>query len=274
MMSVTADYHMHTSFSTDSKAAPEDMIKGSIDKGLKHICFTDHFDMDFPFYESTGKDAFIFDVDKYFDTLTGLREKYKGKIDICIGAEFGLQPHLGDYYKEMATKYPFDFIIGSVHLVNGEDPYIGDMFDIKSDEEVYRQTFEETLQSIRNVKEMDVLGHIDYIVRYGKTKNKYYSYEKYEDIIDEILKTVISNGKGIEMNMAGFKYKLGHPHPHPDIIKRYKELGGEIITVGSDGHAPDQVAYDYEKAGDILKACDFDYYTTFKDRKPIFNKII
>ena len=273
MMSVTADYHMHTSFSTDGKASPEEMIQGAVKKGLKTICITDHYDMDFPYYKELGEGAFTFDVDKYFETLTKLKEKYSDKIDVNIGFEAGLQPHLGKFYKEMTERHQFDFVIGSVHLVNGEDPYIGNMFDEKPDEEVYRQTFEETLESINSVKAVDVLGHIDYIVRYGKTKNQFYSYEKYRDIIDEILKAVIENGKGIEMNMAGYKYKLGNPHPHPDIIKRYRELGGEIITVGSDGHAPDQIAYDYEKAGDILKACGFRYYTIFKARKPIFTKI-
>ena len=273
MMSVTADYHMHTSFSTDGKASPEEMIKGCINKGLKNICITDHYDMDFPFYERLGKDAFVFDVDRYFETLTDLKEKYKDKIDICIGAEFGLQPHLGKFYEDMAKKYPFDFVIGSVHLVHGKDPYIGKLFDETDDEIIYRETFEEMLEDVKNVKEFDVLGHIDYIVRYGKTKNEFYSYNKYKDIIDEILKAVVESGRGIEMNMAGFKYKLGHCHPHPDIIKRYRELGGEIITVGSDGHSPEQVAYDYEKAGDILKACGFDFYTTFKNRQPVFNKI-
>ena len=273
MMSVTADYHLHTSFSTDGKASPEEMIQGCIDKGLKTICITDHYDMDFPYYEELGENAFTFDIDKYFRTLKELKEKYKRKIDINIGVEAGLQPHLGDYYNGMVHKYPFDFVIGSVHLVNGEDPYIGNMFDIKKDEEVYRQTFEETLKSVKSVKDIDVLGHIDYIVRYGKTKNQFYSYDKYKDIIDEILKTLIYNGKGIEMNMAGFKYKLGYCHPHPDIISRYKELGGEIITVGSDGHAPDQVAYNYKEAGDILLNCGFKYYTVFKERKPVFVEI-
>ena len=273
MICVAADYHMHTSFSTDSKAAPEEMVKASIKKGLKNICFTDHYDMDFPFYEEMGKDAFTFNVNQYFEELTKLKDKYKDRIDICIGVEIGLQPHLGAFYKEMTEKYPFDFVIGSVHLVGGEDPYIGDMFDIKSDDEVYRQTFEEILESVKAVKDIDVLGHLDYIVRYGKTKNQFYSYDKYKDIIDEILKVVIGNGKGIEMNMAGFKYGLQNPHPHPDIIKRYKELGGEIITVGADGHAPEQIAYNYKDAKKILKECGFEYYTIFKGRKPIFTKI-
>ena len=97
------------------------------------------------------------------------------------------------------------------------------------------------------IRIFDVLGHIDYMVRYGKAQEKEYSYARYADIIDEILRTVIGKGKGIELNMAGLKYGLPFAHPHPDILKRYRELGGEIITVGADGHKPEHIAYDYDK---------------------------
>ena len=96
------------------------------------------------------------------------------------------------------------------------------------------------------------------MVRYGPNKNKYYSHEKFADILDEILRTIISRGKGIELNMAGFKYGLGHAHPVMDTLKRYKELGGEIITIGSDGHTPEQIAWEFEKAPEILKEAGFE----------------
>ena len=115
-----------------------------------------------------------------------------------------------------------------------------------------------------------MLGHLDYVVRYGKEREKQYSYKKYADLIDEILRTVINKGKGIELNMAGLKYGLPFAHPHPDVLKRYKELGGEIITVGADGHKPEHIAYDYEKVSEILKSCGFRYYTEFSERKPVF----
>jgi histidinol-phosphatase (PHP family) len=131
----------------------------------------------------------------------------------------------------------------------------------------------ETLTDIRAIKDFDVLGHIDYIVRYGKEKEKYYSYTKFSDEIDEILKYLIAHGKGIELNTAGFKYGLGFCHPHPEILKRYCELGGEIITIGADGHKPEHIAYDFEKVAPILRECGFKYYTEFKERKPVFKQL-
>lgn len=266
-----ADFHMHTSFSSDSDTKPEEMIKQSIKLGLNTICFTDHYDKDYPRYKE--KEEFQLETKRYFSEMKELQERYKNQIDIRIGVETGLQPHLGEFWNEFTKKYPFDFVIGSVHVVDGQDPYYGDFFEGRTDEEAYRQTFEETLIDIKQNSHFDVLGHIDYIVRYGKTKAEQYSYKKHADIIDEILKCLIQHGKGIELNTAGLKYGLGFCHPHPDIIKRYKELGGEIITIGSDGHRPEHIAYDFQKVSDILKSCGFKVYTEFKGRKPIFRQL-
>ena len=165
-------------------------------------------------------------------------------------------------------------MIGSVHVVHGMDPYYGEIFEGRSDEEVYKETFLATLENLDAVSSFDVLGHLDYVVRYGKCQARQYSYKKYAQEIDEILKKVIAMGKGIELNTARWKYGLAFCHPNPEILCRYKELGGEIITVGSDAHKPEHVAYDFQKAADVLKACGFKYYTEFQDRKPIFKQLL
>lgn len=269
---ISSDFHMHTDFSSDCNIPPRDMIEGAIKKGMHTICITDHNDKDYPFYKE-GVVEFTFDVDKYFEVLEPLREEYADRIDVRIGIEIGLQPHLGKYYEELIHKYPFDFVIGSVHLIYGKDPYYEETFGEQSDEEVYRKTFEATLESLDGVKDFDVLGHIDYVVRYGKNRAQGYSYQKYADCLDEILKKVIAMGKGIELNTSGFKYGLGFCHPHPDIIKRYRELGGEVITIGADGHKPEHIAYDFQNVERLLKRCGFKYYTEFKGRKPIFRQL-
>ena len=259
-----ADYHMHTSFSYDSDSAPEEMIQESIRRGLKTICITDHHDINFT------EQGFEIDFDRYIPTLQMLQEKYKDKIEVLIGMEFGLQPEFGMFAKKLAEEYPFDFIIGSLHIVDGEDPYYGNCFLNKTDEEGYRRAFELMLESMRKVSDYDSLGHIDYVVRYGKYQDREYSYTKYADYLDEILKHLIHNGKALELNTAGWKYGLPFAHPHQDVLKRYKELGGEMITIGSDGHKPEHVAYDFYKVKDYLEACGFKYYTEFRQRKPKF----
>lgn len=268
-----SDFHMHTRFSADAQTPVKDMIEGAIGRGLDTICFTDHNDKDYPVHEETGTTVFTFDADEYFRVMEKMQQEYQGKIDIRIGIEIGLQPHLAQYYKDLINRHPFDFVIGSVHVVHGQDPYYRAIFENRRDEDVYRETFETTVENLRSIDDFDVLGHIDYVVRYGKNAAEAYSYRKFAPYIDEILKLVIDKGKGIELNTAGFKYGLGFCHPHPDVIRRYKELGGEIITVGADGHKPEHIAYEFGKVSDILKSCGFNYYTEFKARRPVFKQL-
>lgn len=263
-----ADVHMHCGFSNDSETRPEDMVESAIAKGLSVICFTDHYDKD----NLDWGDEAIFDVESYFQKMIELQEEYRDQIDIRIGAEIGMQPYLAEYYQNFMAQHPFDFVIGSVHSVLEHDVAL-DFFQKHSDPEGYKIYFEEMLQDVQKIKSYDVLGHLDYIVRYSNQGSKGFDLNDYMDIIEEILKQVIAHGKGIEMNMSGLKYGLGAPHPQPEIIKRYRELGGEIITVGADGHIPEHIAYDYHLADDILKSCGFKYYTEFKGRKPVFVKI-
>lgn len=260
------DQHMHCNFSGDSDALPEDMIKAGIAHGLSGICFTDHLDYDYP----EEPNIFLLDFDNYFKALSDLREKYTDKISVNIGIELGLQPQAAGQNLAVAEKYPFDFIIGSSHVVNHMDPYYPEFFAERNEDEAYMEYFESVLENINSCVDFDVYGHIDYVVRYGPNKNAFYTYEKFKDIIDEILTQLISKGKGIEVNTGGFKYGLGHPNPTEDIIRRYRELGGEIITMGADAHVPEYVAYEFDKTAQIIKNCGFKYYTVFKNRKAEF----
>lgn len=277
---IQADMHMHTWFSTDSEACPCDMADEAVRKGLKTICFTDHFDKDDLEWGEEG----IFDVDAYFVEMQKLQEEYAGKLNIRIGIELGLRRYLKDYYEELTKKYPFDFVIGSVHNVPYKkdaegnilytDPAAEKLFTDRTDKEAYRLMMETTLENVRTSDCFQTLGHLDYVVRYGKSREKEYSYTDYADIIDEILKLLIEKEKGLEVNSAGLKYGLPFAHPHPDVLKRYRELGGEIITIGADAHKPEHIAYDFAKAEEILKSCGFKYYTEFFEQKPVFKQLI
>ncbi len=277
---IQADMHMHTWFSTDSEVGPRDMADEAVRKGLKTICFTDHFDKDDLEWGEEG----IFDVDAYFVEMQKLQEEYAGKLNIRIGIELGLRTYLKDYYEELTKKYPFDFVIGSVHNVPYKkdaegnilytDPAAEKLFTDRTDKEAYRLMMETTLENVRTSDCFQTLGHLDYVVRYGKSREKEYSYTDYADIIDEILKLLIEKEKGLEVNSAGLKYGLPFAHPHPDVLKRYRELGGEIITIGADAHKPEHIAYDFAKAEEILKSCGFKYYTEFFEQKPVFKQLI
>ena len=175
----------------------------------------------------------VFEVDtrSYHEKFLQMKEKYQDQIELLFGIELGLQPHLA---------------------------------------ERHRKYLESILENLAVFDEMDVYGHIDYVVRYGPNKNQHYTYEAYREVLDEILKTLIRKDVGLELNTAGYKYGLGHPNPTEAILKRYAELGGEILTIGCDGHAPEQLAWDFEKIPALLKECGFRYYTVFEERMPVF----
>lgn len=263
------DTHMHTHFSGDSQADPSALAEKAFELGLKGICFTDHLDIDYK--EEPG--LFDLDIPNYQKEIANVKEIYKDKLDICWGIELGLQPYLEKENQSIILNNAFDFVIGSTHVVKQVDIYYPAYYEGRNEEDCYREYFEETLKNAQSSVDFDVYGHLDYVVRYGPNKNKFYSYEKYADVIDEILRTLIQKGKGLELNTAGFKYGLGHAHPVIPVLKRYKELGGEIITLGSDGHAPEQIAWDFEKVPAILKESGFAYFTVFHNRKPEFVKL-
>lgn len=263
------DTHMHTHFSSDSSADCREMIHSAQEKGVKGICFTDHLDIDYP--KTPGE--FLIDFSSYFKELPQLQEEFSPAFPVQIGLELGLQPHLADTLPRVTEEYPFDFIIGSSHVVHRMDPYYPEFYSGKTEDEAYREYFESILENLAVFDCFDVYGHIDYVVRYGPNTNTYYTYEKFSDVIDEILRALIHMGKGIEINTGGFKYGLGHPNPTEAILRRYRQLGGEIITIGSDAHKPEHVAFDFEKVPAILKNAGFTYYTVFKKRKPEFIKL-
>ena len=268
-----SDFHVHTSFSADSKTPAREQIEAAIHLGMKEICITDHHD-----HGTSGMCHldYTLDVPAYFQALSELREEYRGKIHVRSGIELGLMIREQAYLETLVKTIPADFIIGSNHFIDGYDVFDKNFYydngytGPETDHQAYFRFFEASLERIKTFDCFDSLGHLDYVVRYGPEKNAYYRPSDYMDIIDEILKVLIAKGKALECNTAGFKYGLGHTHPYEEILKRYRELGGELLTVGSDGHRPHEVGGYFEQALEILASCGFRYYTVYRERNPVF----
>ncbi|HHV09120.1 MAG TPA: histidinol-phosphatase HisJ family protein [Clostridiales bacterium] len=275
-----ADYHVHSDFSSDSTAPAQQMVEQAVKLGLEKLCITDHMDYDYP--QESGY-SFVFDPDKYMDKLEELKRLYHKKIELKIGIELGLQPCLAARNADLTRQYPFDFIIGSSHLVDRMDPYTAGYWENRTVFDGIHRYFESVIENCKAYQGFHIYGHLDYIIRYvpkekvgQKTSptSKYdYSYLDYSDLLDEVLRTIISYGKGIEINTAGLKYGLGYPHPKPEILKRYRELGGELITIGSDAHKPEHLCYDFHLIPELLKSLGYKYYATFAEGKPSFEKL-
>jgi histidinol-phosphatase (PHP family) len=263
------DTHMHSFFSGDSDTPPEKQIERAKEIGLSGVIFTDHMDIDTPITDVDFK----LDVEKYFPYMKKMADKYDSdSFSVGTGIELGLMPHLANTNYELIKKYSFDYVIGSVHICHGKDPYQKEYFIGRPIREAYLEYFGCVLENLQSYSEFDSLGHLDYVVRYGVRdygdKGKY-SYYDYSDIIDAILKLIIRKDIALEINTGSFRCGMSEPNPDRIVLKRYRELGGRLLTIGADAHIPEHVGLRFDKIPDIIKECGFDSYFIFKRRKPV-----
>lgn len=280
------DYHVHSEFSDDSEYEMEDIVKKAIELGLNEICFTDHVDYGIKRdwddmrgieYRSGGPGEpemmplVNVDYPKYFEKIIYLREKYGNQIKIKQGMEFGMQIHTIDKFQTLFSKYMFDFIILSCHQVEDKEFWNQEFQAARSQKEYNRRYYEEILNLVKKYKDYSVLGHLDLIVRYDM--QGIYPFEMVEDIITEILKIVIADGKGIEINTSSHRYGLNDSQPSRKILELYRDLGGEIITIGSDSHKEIQLGAYLMESQKLLKELGFTKICTYEKMNPIFHKI-
>lgn len=268
---IKCDYHMHSSFSGDSDEPIEKMIEKSIDFGLENICFTEHYDPYFPCY-LPGEDG-MFDLNEkaYMDKADILRKSsYRERINLNFGIELGMYPGIYGIGKSIIDANPYDFVICSSHTALKQDPYQPDYWEGKSVISGATDYFNEILENVNNFTDFDVYGHMDYCMRYVDATDEDKNILNYYDIFKEIFTILVNNGKGIEINSNGLRSRLKEFNPSPDILRLYKECGGEIITFGSDAHCAERIASYNKEAEELLKSLGFKYYTIFSERKPSF----
>ena len=274
-----ADYHVHTEFSDDSVYPMEDVIRDALQMGMDEICITDHVDYGVKedwdsgkmiLYRGTEPLANV-DYPAYMEKICTLKEQYEGRIRIRTGMEFGVQMHMIPQYEALFARYPFDFIILSVHQVEDKEFWTQDFQRGRSQKEYNERYYEEMLSLVKNYKDYSVLGHMDLLKRYDEAG--IYPFEKLRPLIEEILKIVIADGKGIEINTSSHRYGLDGTMPSGEILRLYKELGGEIITIGSDSHKPEHLGTYIEESKALLKEMGFQKFCTYEKMKPVFHEL-
>lgn len=280
------DYHVHTEFSDDSNYPMEQVIKDAITKGFDELCFTDHVDYgikkdwDEPgemIYRKGGAGepdqmpVANVDYPVYYKTFQKMKELYQDKISLKFGLEFGMQAHTVEKYEKLFSRYPFDFIILSVHEIEDKEFWDQGFQNGMTQQEYNERYYEEMLYLVQNYHNYSVLGHMDLITRYDKAG--VYPFEKLKPILTKILKTVIADEKGIEVNTSSHRYGLKDLTPSRDILKLYKELGGKIITIGSDSHKPEHLGAFVDETKEELKALGFEQICTFDKMKPVYHNL-
>ena len=286
MYTMRTDYHVHTEFSDDSNYPMEQVIKDAITKGFDELCFTDHVDYgikkdwDEPgemIYRKGGAGepdqmpVANVDYPVYYKTFQKMKELYQDKISLKFGLEFGMQAHTVEKYEKLFSRYPFDFIILSVHEIEDKEFWDQGFQNGMTQQEYNERYYEEMLYLVQNYHNYSVLGHMDLITRYDKAG--VYTFEKLKPILTKILKTVIADEKGIEVNTSSHRYGLKDLTPSSDILKLYKKLGGKIITIGSDSHKPGYLGAFVDETKEELRSLGFEYICTFDKMKPVYHKL-
>lgn len=274
-----ADYHVHTEYSDDSVYPMEQVVTDAIRIGLDEICFTDHVDYGIKYDWDSGKEIEYrngeplanVNYPSYMEKIKEMQHLYGGSIGIKTGLEFGMQIHTIPQYERLFDRYEFDFIILSVHQVDNQEFWTQDFQTGKTQQEYHERYYEEMLNLVKQYKNYSVLGHMDLITRYDKAG--VYPFEKIESIVTDILKIVIADGKGIELNTSYRRYGLADTTPSKKILERYRELGGEIVTIGSDSHKPEDLGMYIEEGKELLRSMGFRSFCTFDKMKPVFHDL-
>ena len=261
------DLHMHTSSSFDGNYSAAMMCESAIENGLATIAITDHFDVDF--FERHNLD---FRQKSSYEDICSVKDILSDKIRILRGIEMGQPTYDLALTEKSLARYEYDFVIGSIHNPRNQPDYGDFDYAALAQDEIYAMLdnyFEEELM-LAKWNGFDTFAHLTYPMRYiVQAGRKDIVLDRYNDITDEIFKVLVANGKALEINTSGLRQPIGKTMPTEDYVKRFKDLGGEFLTLGSDAHFTEHVGAGIDEGYAIAERCGFKYVTYFKDRKPI-----
>lgn len=259
------DFHMHSRVSYDTDSDPLAMVLAAKNAGLREICFTDHSD----YCPGVAHSTISFSREQYRTAYENLSVP---GITIRHGMELGLSSEFTEEMDAEIAAFPYDFILGSIHCVDGIDTYFPELWRGRDPRQIERRYFEAMLDCVSRCNCFDVLSHMTFISKSPcNPAPRIIPPEDYGELIDEILRILVRKGKGMEINTSGVD-KIGDFFPGLPYLRRFRELGGEIVTVGSDAHAPDRVGQYIPAALDAAREV-FGYVCTFEQRKPVFHKL-
>ena len=259
------DFHIHSKLSYDASSEPMDIVHMAEKTGLKEICFTDHVDDD-----PRGI------VTDWRYTAQEHRAVYKDvrsdRVKVHFGIELGMLSDNRATFETYLAQREYDFVIGSIHYSDNLDVYLAPYWEGKTVFEAERKYLEDTLCCVKVHDDFDVLGHLTYLSKArAHPTHRLIPLEQHWDLVEEILKTLVAKGKGMEINTSGVD-RCGDFLPGEEYLRLFQSLGGEIVTVGSDAHTVDRVGQYADRACALLKDI-FGYVCTFENRKPIFHKL-
>jgi len=269
-----ADFHVHSSVSFDCETEMEQTVLVAIERGLDALCFTDHLNLiDGEIPGKVLTDAYPL-WQKSYEEIEAVREKYKGRIEILLGvelSEINLQPERARAY---AADKKLDYVLGATHTLPGLQDFCYLQFaDQTICESLIIQYLDEILYAV-NCNVADAVAHIGYPNRYMAKEGFAVDLLQHADRLEAIFKTLIENGRGIELNTSGLRQAYGKPSPELDILRMYRKFGGEMVTIGSDAHRAEDVGSHFDAGISLLQQAGFPHYTIFRKREPVWIPIV
>lgn len=271
-MQELGDFHVHSDISPDSDETMENAARAAAACGMTEIAFTDHYDEDYPYAGFAPPD-----FSRYFHNLERVRQAFPG-LAVRAAVELGMMREANEKIGRTLAPWSFDFVLYSKHVVKGKDPWYEHYYEGRSLREGERAYLEEMIEDIRSYNDFDVVGHIGYVDKYldryqnPPAERRPFEYEDFPDEIDALLTEIIDRGKGIEINTSSFTSQ-GEFMPRRSLLRRYHELGGEILTLGSDAHQAGRVGEHFALARQTLADLGFRWVCTFAGRRPQFHSI-
>ena len=274
------DIHNHCNLSSDSAASPEEMARTAFGLGVSHFALTDHIELD-EFHD--GEWDYWAAIDKMQPTFEKLHAEYNGKMNMYFGVEIGQPMYNLHVAEKILSEHDYDFIIGSVHRTCHYE-HMGKIPDNEFDRKRVMIEYWEDMLNLVEWGKFCTLAHMTFLLRFTsvdtptgvvveKSERAQAAYDTHKTIIDKILETIVKKDIALEANTSGFRRGLGGPMANAPFIKRYRELGGRLITVGSDAHQASDIAKDVDKCYALLKELGFNEICVYKKKEPIFIKI-
>jgi len=268
---VLYDNHNHSQFSFDGKrTSVEDSARAAAEHGLGGICFSDHCD----FYVPPMKASFENLVPEYFDVaaqqaeIERVQKALGDSIRVLKGIEIGMYRDCRTEIRNVMKENTFDQVIASVHYIEETDPYYGGYYEGKEWKEAYGNYLKTILEEMKWLEDFDIMGHYDYIVRYAPYPESSIRYRDFSDIFDEMFRFLIHEGKALEINTKSYEgYRGRTVGLDRNVLIRYREMGGEIISLGSDSHEPSRVGAEFMHHAELLKHLGFRWTAHYEKRR-------
>ena len=254
------DCHMHTHLSGDSQARLDEMCQAALQKGIGTLCTTEHVDIGHPDKET----LFLCEPYREREQIERARERF-AQLKILWGLEVGYMP-------AAAQRYELDYLLYSVHVAGEWDCYDKEYYEGLTRRQAYLRYLDAVIDSLDAWDGFDCMGHLGYIAKCAPYEDPALRLGDYREAVEAILQRLVRMGKGLEINTSSFP-KTGGPMPEADILRRYREMGGEIATIGSDAHAPEAVGQHFKAALELARTAGFERLCYFEGRRPVFEPI-